>query len=347
LSRSKRVRNLLAVTLALSLFHSACGDWKTLTPLPDKEGCAGSFAGVSNGALIVAGGSNFKDKRPWDGGIKTWYDTVYVLRRPDGKWIAAGKLPRPVGYGVSVTFDNGLVCVGGSDKDRHYADAFRLIWKDGKVVIAELPPLPEPIANASGAMVGNVLYVAGGLAKPNATNTMKTAWAIDLSSAMPIWTQIESCPGSGRMLAAATSIDGAFWLMGGVDLTVGEDNHVERRYLKDAYRYDNLKGWKRIADLPHPIAAAPSPAPADTASFYVLGGDDGSQVKAAPSEHRGFSSAILRYDLMNDKWSQVDSVTAPRVTVPCVHWNTSYIVPGGEMRPGVRSPEVWSWTRGK
>ena len=44
--------------------------WKQLPPLPDKLGFAGSFAGVSGGALIVAGGANFPEAMPWAGGPK-------------------------------------------------------------------------------------------------------------------------------------------------------------------------------------------------------------------------------------------------------------------------------------
>ena len=151
--------------------------------LPDKKGFAGSFAGVSNGVLIVAGGANFPDKKPWEGGKKVWYDTVFVLERPYDEWRVAGKLPRPLGYGVSVTYGDGLVCIGGSDAERHYADAFRLEWRNSKMILTKLPPLPEPVANCSGALVGDVLYVAGGLEKPDSKNTLKTAWRIDLCSA--------------------------------------------------------------------------------------------------------------------------------------------------------------------
>ena len=53
--------------------------WKQLPPIPDREGFAGSYAGVSGNALLVAGGANFPDKRPWEGGTKIWYDRVFVL----------------------------------------------------------------------------------------------------------------------------------------------------------------------------------------------------------------------------------------------------------------------------
>ena len=48
--------------------------WEELPPLPDKEGFAGMFAGVSNDALLCIGGANFPDKMPWEGGVKKWYD---------------------------------------------------------------------------------------------------------------------------------------------------------------------------------------------------------------------------------------------------------------------------------
>src|SRR4051794_9202194 len=41
--------------------------WTQLPSLPDPEGFASAFAGVSHDALLVAGGANFPDKRPWDG----------------------------------------------------------------------------------------------------------------------------------------------------------------------------------------------------------------------------------------------------------------------------------------
>src|SRR5690606_10734108 len=121
-----------------------------------REGFAGCFAGVSHGALLVAGGANFPGKRLWDGGKKVWYDTVFVLDQPAGKWKTAGKLPRPLGYGVSVTHGDGVVCIGGSNAEGHYADVFRLEWKNGQLVTTTLPPLPKTVANACGAIVDGV-----------------------------------------------------------------------------------------------------------------------------------------------------------------------------------------------
>ena len=51
---------------------------------------------------------------------------------------------------MSVTHGNSIVCVGGSDAERHYADAFRLEWTGGKLVTTDLPALPKPLATNPG-----------------------------------------------------------------------------------------------------------------------------------------------------------------------------------------------------
>ena len=331
------------LALALSAIAASDGAWQAIAPLPDKEGFAGSFAGVSGGSLLVAGGANFPGPKPWEGGRKVWYDLVYVLERPEGPWKVAGKLPRPLGYGVSVSDGRGVVCVGGGGADENSDEVFRLDWRGGELITSRLPPLPRPVANASGALVGDRLYVAGGQERPDAAATLRLAWRIDLSAAEPRWAEIEPWPGPGRMLAVAAGCDGAFWIAGGVDLVAVEGGAPVRKYMKDAYRYEAGKGWTRVADLPWPVTAAPSPAPADGKGFFILGGDDGEQIGVDPGEHRGFRTGILRYDLASKSWRPAGRLPAPRVTVPCVPWGTSRVVPCGEVRPGVRSPEVWSF----
>ena len=134
-------------------------DWQPLPALPDKFGFAGPFAGVSGDALIVAGGANFPDGRPWTGAQKIWHDRIFVLDRPDGEWrIADAKLPRPLGYGVSLTTDKGIACLGGSDATNHYADAFLLVKVGDRIEQRSLPSLPKPVANFCGALLGNTIY---------------------------------------------------------------------------------------------------------------------------------------------------------------------------------------------
>ncbi len=319
-------------------------NWSELPSLPDPNGFAGPFVGTHNGVLLVAGGANFPDQKPWQGGAKVWYDSVFVLERPDGEWKAVGKLPRPLGYGVSVNTKDGVVCIGGSDTTRHYVDAFVMSWGNGEVKTSPLPSLPKPCANFCGAMLGNTILVAGGIETPSSTSTLKTFWSLDLDSNHPSWQELEAWPGPARMLAVAAVQDRSFFLVGGADLASDANGKPVRRYLTDAYRYQPGQGWTRIADLPRPSVAAPSPAPAFGQSrFLILGGDDGSLVDFKPPErHPGFPKSILDYNTTTGIWKSNGEMPVAHVTTTMTLWNHRFVMPTGEVRPGVRSPAVWA-----
>jgi len=151
------LKNLFLVFLSLSAMNTRSQtpmerdffSWGQASPLPDADGLAGSYAGVSGGALLLAGGTNFPgNQRPWTGGTKTWYDKIYVLEQPGASWSVAGRLPRPLGYGISITGAGGLICLGGGDAQREYATAFILRYRSGRIETENLPFLPAPLTNA-------------------------------------------------------------------------------------------------------------------------------------------------------------------------------------------------------
>lgn len=317
--------------------------WTKLPPLRDQHGFAGAFAGVSNDALIVAGGANFPDQPVWEGGRKFWSDKIFVLEKPDGEWRNGGALPLPLGYGVSITTDRGLICIGGANANQHFNDVFLLEWMEGKIRWTTLPALPQACAYASGAQVGKMIYVAGGTATPTATQAMKTFWSLDLSKRDAQWRELAAWPGSERMLSVAAAQSGAFYLFSGVSLSATSDGRPQRTYLKDAYRYQSGKGWTRIADLPSPVVAAPTPAAAFGQSrILIFGGDDGSKAGFQPvKDHPGFSRRALAFHTDSNKWEEAGAIEAAHVTTAMAAWRGGFVIPSGEVRPGVRSPEVW------
>lgn len=318
--------------------------WSELPPIPDKLGVAGAFAGVHNGALLVAGGANFPGKPPWQGGKKVWHDSVFVLDKPGGIWRTAGRLARPLGYGVSLSIPEGVVCLGGSDAQRHYADAFLMRWERGEIATSLLPPLPRPCANFCGVLLGNTIYVAGGSDSPTARRALRAFWCLNLDAAQPQWRELDPWDGPGRMFAVAAAQDNALFVVSGAELTDDTQGKPVRRYLNDAHRYQPERGWKRIADLPRAAVAAPTPALAvGSSAFLVLGGDDGSLVDFQPPEsHPGFPCTILEYNAVRDRWGICGNMPAAQVTTALVHWEDRFVMPTGEVRPGVRSPAVWS-----
>ena len=126
-------------------------EWKDLPPLPDKVGFSGMFAGVSNDALICVGGANFPQKLISNAGLKKWYDRIYILEKNSLLWKnAKEKLPTPLAYGVSVTYKDNFILVGGSDGNQHYSRVYNLHFKNGIVKIDPLVSFPFPLANMAG-----------------------------------------------------------------------------------------------------------------------------------------------------------------------------------------------------
>ena len=336
---------LVAVVISQSLENSAAeisDHWRRLSDLPDKIGVAGAFAGVSGGTLIVAGGANFPDAPPWEGGKKVWYDTIWALENPDGEWREAGRLPRPSGYGVFVSYPACLICLGGGDADRNHADVFTITLQNGKAVMAPMPSLPAPAANSCCAVVNRRIYIAGGIESPTSTAALSTFLVVSPFGEKAKWQELSTWPGPARQLAIAGSCNGFFYLFGGTSLEPGADGKAVRRYLRDAFAYHPDRGWKRIADLPFPLAASPSPAVSVDGKMIIFGGDDAPS--ADPKTHRGFRDEILEYDPGANTWRIIGRMPAPRATAPVVCWNGGYVIVSGEVRPGVRSREVWMWT---
>ena len=308
----------------------------------DKEGFAGCFAGVSNGALVIAGGANVTAKRWEKDFVKTWHDSVFMLEKPDSAWVRIGELHRKLGYGVSVSDGTSLLCLGGSDETGHHAECFRL--RLSKTVLrSPLPALPEPCANMCGALVGRTIYIAGGIETPTSTEALHTFWALDLDEKEPRWRELEPWPGPGRIFGVAASLDGSFYLMSGASLKAGPDGKPERTFLRDAYRFTPGKGWAKLVDLPRPAVAAPSPAPVKDGRILVITGDDGLNVTFEPLEkHPGFPRDTLVFDPREGVWSTVPNAPFSRATVPVTEWQGQFVIPSGEVRPRVRTPEVWT-----
>ncbi len=340
--------------------------WTELPSVPGGIGFAGPFAGVSGDSLVVAGGANFPEGPPWEGGSKVWYDDVYALEDPTGAWQAIGKLPRPLGYGVSVSWGKEIVVVGGSDAEQHYADVFGLIWDDGELTRVEGPALPTPLANMAGVLVGDDLYVAGGSESPSSSTASKGFWRLNLLAASNggQWEALPAWPGPERILPVMAVQNGTLMLVSGARLIPDGNGGVTREFLKDAYGYDLASGeWSRLADPPASIVAAPNPGvPLGYADVLFLAGDDGEfffRADEMRDSHPGFPVTTYRYNTVVDRWTTetdfprvVSTSSDPRnnegvyppVTTTVVKWRDQFVFPSGEIRPTIRSPKVLSVT---
>ncbi len=307
------------------------------------------FAGPVGDRLIAAGGTQFLNGIPsWDGGTKSWSDRVYVLEPGARAWrIADEKLPRALGDGASVAHGSELICIGGGDTDRAYADVFALAVVQGRVTRRSLPSLPNPCLKMAAVAAGDVVYVIGGRSEPNSRETSRAFWALDLSASTPRWETLPPFPGPSRMMPILAARENQLYLFGGIEVAPdGQGRPVNQApYLVDAYRYlPGKKGgeWRRLAAPPRPLAAAPSPAWVTSQGITIFGGIDGA-IEAIPQKHRGsikaLPGAILRYDDATDTWAELGAMPPEtvRVNAPAFAWRDKYVIISGEHLPSRRT----------
>ena len=173
-------------------------------------GLAGAFSGVHNDVLIIAGGANFPDGAPWQGGKKVWWDDIYVLEKDqlgNYSWLErAGKLSQRLAYGVSVSTEDGIVCIGGEDGINKRKEVFLLSWDIEKreIIRSSFPNLPFSLAYMAGGMIGHTIYIAGGH-DGNGSSTAFLSLDLDQRGAADFkWRQLEAWPGPERMLPMAS-----------------------------------------------------------------------------------------------------------------------------------------------
>lgn len=317
-----------------------------LPPIPDDFGLAGAFAGVHGTHLLGGGGANFPDGiMPWEGGKKVWHDRLYSLdlSQPGAAWTDAGRLPASNGYGVSLSCAEGVLIIGGCNEAHHFKEV-HLMARNGspQADFRPLPPLPQPLAHMTGALVGRNVHLCGGITTPDAANALAEHWVLNLDALSDGWRAALPLPAAGRILATSAAVGNDFIVAGGCTLARGPDGVIGRIYLKDAWKFSGGV-WIQLADLPRAAVAAASPAPASADSFFIVSGDDGTQAGIArPGDHQGFSSQILRYEIQENRWSEDGRLdTRAVVTLPTAPWKNGTIFFNGEIKPGVRSPGVF------
>ncbi|HIF00102.1 MAG TPA: sodium:solute symporter, partial [Fuerstia sp.] len=326
--------------------------WKEMPSLPDELGVAGPFAGVHSDALIVAGGANFP--RPvWETG-KVWRDRIHVLTKAnDGfVWKDGGTLARPMAYGAAVSTADGVVCIGGNDSKQTFDNVFLLRWDASaeNVTTVAYPSLPQPCAFGSAALVDNVIYLAGGQSGGSLDTAMTNFWSLDLSNKeVPgefEWKELTPWPGATRALNLTVGQHNGYndciFVISGRRQRSPDPNDVE--FLKDVWEYTPATGqWRQRADAPRCVMAGTAIGSGQS-HVFVLGGADGSlffQGDELKDDHPGFPKESLAYHTITDTWISAGATPRNHVTTIAVEWDGGIIIPSGEVRPRVRSPQVW------
>lgn len=315
--------------------------------LPVKSGLGGAFAGTHNDVLIVAGGSYFNIPL-WENGEKFYTDSIFVCRRENNeyKWSFAGLLPHPIAHGASISSSRGLLCIAGKNNEKSFSDVFLLQWDPitQKINIDKtIPPLPQTIAYTSAALIDNHIFVAGGIDTKPINKFFKIEFRYGKETQ---WQDLGEVPWGARygsiLIRQSNGVQDCLYLFGGKN---------ETEYLVDTYCYKYNSAfpessyWEQLPMMPRPAFGAPATS-YEASSIFLFSGSDGhdmDRIEQIKDQYQ-FTADILSFNTITQKWTTVGLMSQGVVNTPAVQWNNQIVIPGGEIKPSIRTPQIFTTT---
>ena len=320
------------------------------------KGVSACYCGVINGYLYIAGGCNFPDKPVAEGGKKRFYKALYAAKlnaESDRlEWKTVGRMPQPAAYGVSVTYENSLILVGGNNETGGLTTAIRLRPTATGMQQEALPNLPHALDNMAGAVVGHILYVVGGNCEGVATQKV---WSLDLrNTAKEGWKEEPSIPGIARVQPIAAALAGGLLGVWG-GFAPKTDSKAAQLAMNGASYNAGCGTWTA---LPAPTDALGEEVFTGGATaiatpqkgVVVVGGVNKDVFLAAinklpegyllhePEWYR-FNNRVLCY--RDGAWTQLfQHPSVARAGCALAYWDGWVYVVGGELKPGIRTPEI-------
>lgn len=354
-------------------------EWKIAAQLQNADGTlslgfAGPINGISNDVLIVSGGANFQDKMPWEGGKKHYSDEIHVLQKQNGVFVwnkqVSSKLPEPIAYCGNTSTNLGIVCVGGENEMGLSKKAFILKFNadTNQVDVQSLPDFPMAITNIALTHIDNVVYAIGGDEAKNSSNHF---FSLDLNDKSQAWKESPQLP-FALANAVATVQKGKeglnIYVIGGRTKTASGISDLHNT----TFAFNVKKQtWKKCAFISDGVNTTNFSAGAGVAigkhSILIVGGDNGqtfhkietylSQIAQAKSPeekdrliaeknilnttHTGFYKGMLLYNTLTDKWVKIGELPfLAQVTTTATIWDGKIILSNGEIKPGIRTPNI-------
>jgi cyclically-permuted mutarotase family protein len=355
--------------------------WKKIASVPDAGdaktslGLAGAINGVNNDVLIVAGGSNFPGKLPWEGGMKVYYDNIFVLEKKGNEYCwnknVKSVLPESIAYCGNTSTPSGVVYVGGENENGISNKCFLIKWnkKENAVDVKPLPDLPLALTNIAVTNIDDVIYAVGGDEQNNSLNSF---FSLDLKDKNLHWKKNPDFPialANATAVAQNSKSGKKIFVIGGRSKTPSGISDLHNT----VFAFDFQKNqWKRCTDISEGAHTTNLSAAGGVAlhnnEILITGFDNGktfhqietliakiAQAKAPEEKqklteeknnlsihHKGFDKSLLLYNINSDRWTKIGELPfAAHVTTTDIKWGNDIIVSNGEIKPGVRTPDVW------
>ncbi len=186
------------------------------TEFQPNQGVAGAFSAYFGKKIFVAGGCNFPEKGPADGGKKVFFDAIWQLdlAAPELSWkkLSSRKLLVPAAYGASIRD----CWIGGENSEKKLGNAISPVTGTP----ARFPDLPISLDNFAGAGTLVAGGNANGIPANKAFSLRKNFLGNATSNAQKFaWFELPDFPGTPRIQPVggfvSTPRGAAFALVGG------------------------------------------------------------------------------------------------------------------------------------
>lgn len=357
--------------------------WIELPSIPDEKGFNGSFTGIHNDALLVVGGANFPYRPVYEGGAKKYYSEIYVMTEDANgyHWKTGFNYPNEVAYGAKVNLDKGLLCIGGKNRIGSLKDVNLVTWNGESIQIDSWPSLPYTMHDMSAAKIGDMVYVAGGMADDKLANKFLVLNTANYGSENFEWEERPEFPGPARLqpvlVSQNTQYEPHIFLFGGSSYPEDVDDPF---VTTDGLEFNPATNiWSKVANIqpegsePYALHGA-SGIPMGAHHLLFLGGVNRDRFydawkkerKIALAQQAGdsiklielnkwrydylthepewfnFNKELLLYHTISGVWTVAGNYPFQSIAGGgFVKWKDGWIVAGGEIKPGVRTNKVY------
>lgn len=348
--------------------------WSVAGELPPANGqlvspgVAGPVTGVHDNKMFIAGGANFPDSMPWQGGKKKYYDNLFVFIKKGKQLIQLKgdfRLPENIAYSANCSTAKGVLYAGGENESGISDKVFLMQWNNTTkaVVFEKLPPLPIAVTNAAATCCNNIVFLAGGEGQNAVSNK---CWSLDLNNIQSGWKELADLPkpvSHAVFLSTKTGGIVKLYIAGGRKKTPGGISEL----YNSVYEFNSMQNqWKELEPLPYALSAGTGIA-TGASGIVLFGGDRGTTFSKVESylaaiskatdqsekeqlvqeknqllaAHPGFSKEILLYDITTGKCKTAGTIPySTPVTTTAFIWDNAVFMPSGEIKAGVRTPQI-------
>lgn len=240
-----------------------------------------------------------------------------------GNWTASADRPALLAEQTAVSYGDRIYTVGGVANNARTRTVWVFDRSDGAWSADLVPPYPLAVDHAAAAVVGNTLYVTGGLTGWNQPPTA-AAWTLDLDDPDAAWAAGEALP-AGRGAHAVVASGRKLYVFGGIADVDGTVRNVADALVLDPTRPTD--GWRSVPGMT--VARDHLAAEAVDGKIYVIGGRQ-ARTASVWDDIEGVRAEVEILDTATGAWSLGRPLPSPRAGLGSGVAGRQVVVFGGE-----------------